>query len=144
MHVVVKQGGVQLHIMPVFGDVNHGFYNVHPTVYFDLAKANGYIVEDFRYFDEINRRTNEHVLRFADNGNLTRCPLGGRNVESHMTIGTEIDNNLLAIQKRTPGTAPRDYAFVAMRKVREQPFRIPIQRLYATADDAQDANARAA
>jgi hypothetical protein len=61
-----------------------------------------------------------------------------------MTIGTEIDNNLLAIQKRTPGTAPRDYAFVAMRKVREQPFRIPIQRLYATADDTQDANARAA
>lgn len=144
MHVLVKQGGVQLHIMPVFGDVNHGFYNIHPTVYFDLAKANGYIVEDFRYFDEINRRTNEHVLRFADNGNFDALPIGRAQRESHMTIGTEIDNNLLAIQKRTPGTAPRDNALVAMRKLREQPFRIPIQRLYATADDAQDANARAA
>jgi hypothetical protein len=133
MHVLLREGGVQLHIMPVFGDVNHGFYNIHPTVYLDVAKANDYIVEDIRYLDQINRRTDEHVLKFRDDVNFDALPIGRAQLESHMTIGAEIDKNLLAIQKRTPGAAARDYAFVAMRKVREQPFRIPIQRLYATA-----------
>jgi hypothetical protein len=131
IHVLLKEGGVQLHVMPVFGDVNHGFYNIHPTVYLDLAKANDYVVEDIRYLDEINRRTDEHALRFRDDVNFDALPIGRAQIESHTTIGAEIDKNLRAIQKRTPGAAPRDYAFVAMRKVREQPFRIPIQRLYA-------------
>ena len=132
IHVLLRKGGVQLHVMPVFGDVNHGFYNIHPTVYFDLAKANDYVVEDIRYLDEINRRTYEHVDRFQDDVNFDALPIGRAQLESHMTIGADIDNNLLAVQKRTPGAAGRDYAFVAMRKVREQPFRIPIQQLYAT------------
>jgi hypothetical protein len=64
--------------------------------------------------------------------NFDALPIGRAQLESHMTIGAEIDKNLLAVQKRTPGAAGRDYAFVAMRKVRDQPFRIPIQRLYAS------------
>jgi SAM-dependent methyltransferase len=139
MHVLLRPGGVQLHIMPVFGDVNHGFYNIHPTVYFDVAKANGYVVEDFRYFDDINRRTNEHALKFADHVSFDTLPIGRAQLESHMTIGAEIDKNLLAIQKQAPDTAPRDYAFVAMRKLQEQPFRIPIQRLYARTAEAHAA-----
>jgi hypothetical protein len=131
IHVLLKQGGVQLHVMPVFGDVNHGFYNIHPTVYLDLAKANDYVVEDMRYLDNINRRTYEHLDRFQDDVDFDALPIGRDQLESHATVGQEIDKNLLAIQKRAPGAAPRDYAFVAMRKVREQPFRIPIQRLYA-------------
>jgi hypothetical protein len=130
--VLLREGGVQLHVMPVFGDVNHGFYNIHPTVYFDLAKANDYLVEDIRYLDQINRRTDEHVERFRDDMDFDALPIGRAQLESHMTIGAEIDKNLLAVQKRTSGAAGRDYAFVAMRKVRDQPFRIPIQRLYAT------------
>lgn len=132
MHVLLREGGVQLHVMPVFGDVNHGFYNIHPTVYLDLAKANDYVVEDILYFDEINRRTDEHLRRFRDDVDFDALPIGRAQLEAHMTIGADIDKNLLTIQKRTPDAAPRDYAFVAMRKVREQPFRIPIQRLYAT------------
>lgn len=138
IHGLLREGGVQLHVMPVFGDVNHGFYNIHPTVYFDLAKANDYIVEDIRYLDEINRRTYEHVdgfknvIKFHKDVNFDALPIGREQLESHMTIGAEIDRNLLAVQKRTPGAAGRDYVFVAMRKVRDQPFRIPIQRLYAS------------
>jgi hypothetical protein len=131
IHVLLKEGGVQLHVMPVFGDVNHGFYNVHPTVYLDLAQANGYIVEDIRYLDQINRRTDEHVRGFRDDVDFDALPIGRAQLESHMTIGADIDRNLLAVQKQTPGAVARDYAFVAMRKVRDQPFRIPIQRLYA-------------
>jgi hypothetical protein len=132
MHVLLREGGVQLHIMPVLGDVNHGFYNVHPTVYLDVAKANDYVVEDFRYIDEIDRRTQEHVLRFEDDVDFEALPIGRAELESHLTLGAKVDDNLRAIRKRTPDAAAKDYAFVAMRKVREQPFRIPTQRLYAT------------
>ena len=132
MHVLLRAGGVHLHVMPVLGDVNHGFYNIHPTVYLDVAAANGYVVEDIRYIDEIDRRTTEHTLRFADDVDFEALPIGRAELESHHTLGVAIDRNIAAMQKRRPGAAAKDYAFVAMRKVREQPFRIPIQRLYAT------------
>lgn len=115
----------------MFGDVNHGFYNIHPTVYLDVAKANDYVVEDFRYIDEIDRRTNEHVLKFKDDVDFEALPIGRSQLEAHLTLGSEVEKNILANQKRTPNAVTKDYAFVAMRKVREQPFRIPIQRLYA-------------
>jgi hypothetical protein len=131
MHVLLREGGVQLHVMPVTGAVNHGFYNIHPTVYFDVAKANDYVVEDIRYVDEIDRRTSEHTLRFPDDVDFEALPIGRAQLESHLTLGEEVDRNRIAIQSRTPNVVAKDYAFVAMRKVREQPFRIPIQRLYA-------------
>jgi hypothetical protein len=132
MHILLREGGVQLHIMPVFGDVNHGFYNIHPTVYLDVAKANDYVVEDIRYIDEIDRRTKEHALRFEDDVEFEALPIGRAQLESHLTLGAEVDKNLVAIRKRAPDVVAKDYAFVAMRKVQEVPFRIPIQRLYAT------------
>jgi len=131
MHVLLREGGVQLHVMPVFGDVNHGFYNIHPTVYLDLAKANDYVIEDIRYIDEINRRTTEHALAFEGDVDFEALPIGRAQLESHMTLGADVDTNFSAIQRQRPGATAKDYAFVAMRKVREQPFRIPVQRIYA-------------
>jgi SAM-dependent methyltransferase len=29
MHALLRPGGIQLHVMPAYGDVNHGFYNIH-------------------------------------------------------------------------------------------------------------------
>jgi hypothetical protein len=112
--------------------VNHGFYNIHPTVYLDVAKANDYVVEDIRYIDEIDRRTKEHALRFEDDVDFEALPIGRAQLESPLTLGAEVDKNLVAIRKRAPDVVAKDYAFVAMRKVQEAPFRIPIQRLYAT------------
>lgn len=131
IHGLLREGGVQLHAMPAAGAVNHGFYNIHPTVYLDVAKANDYIVEDIRYIDEIDRRTNEHALRFTDDVDFEALPIGRAQLESHHTLGEEVDKNIIAIQRRTPDVAVKDYVFVAMRKVREQSFQIPIQRLYA-------------
>jgi SAM-dependent methyltransferase len=51
IHDAVRPGGVILHVLPTFGDIDHGFYNIHPTVYFDLAAANDYTIEDFFYGD---------------------------------------------------------------------------------------------
>ncbi len=58
-------------------------------------------------------------------------PIGRVQLESNHTPGAEIDKHHVALQKQAPSVILRDYAFVAMRKTREQPFRIPVQRLYA-------------
>ena len=42
IHNLVKPNGFMLHFLPYQGFYNHGFYNYHPTFFFDLGKANNY------------------------------------------------------------------------------------------------------
>ena len=44
IHNLVKPNGFMLHFLPYQGFYNHGFYNYHPTFFFDLGKANNYII----------------------------------------------------------------------------------------------------
>ena len=42
MHDWLKVGGQIYHSLPMHGEIDHGFYNFHPTFYWDLAYANNY------------------------------------------------------------------------------------------------------
>lgn len=42
VHDATRPGGIMMHGMPFHGWVDHGFYCLQPTLYFDLAAANGY------------------------------------------------------------------------------------------------------
>jgi len=42
MHRLTKTGGIMIHCLPSQGLVNHAFYNYHPRLIAELAKANGY------------------------------------------------------------------------------------------------------
>lgn len=42
MHDHTRAGGIMVHWTPCIGFVDHGFYNVQPGLFFDLAAANGY------------------------------------------------------------------------------------------------------
>jgi SAM-dependent methyltransferase len=42
VHALTRPGGVMLHAVPHQGGPDHGFYNYHPTLFHDLAAANGY------------------------------------------------------------------------------------------------------
>lgn len=44
MHDWLKVGGRIYHCLPMYGEIDHGFYNFHPTFYWDLAYANNYNV----------------------------------------------------------------------------------------------------
>lgn len=61
VHELLNPGGVALHVLPAAGETDHGFYNIHPQVYRDLAAANGYVIEDYRYMDGIDARCIEAV-----------------------------------------------------------------------------------
>lgn len=42
MHDATKPGGTMIHSVPNQGCYDHGFYNYHPTFFFDLCEANKY------------------------------------------------------------------------------------------------------
>lgn len=53
IHDLLKEGGVSLHVCPSFAFVNHGFYNVNPNLYVEMARKNDYEVVDFSYVDNM-------------------------------------------------------------------------------------------
>jgi SAM-dependent methyltransferase len=48
-HNVTRPGGLMIHGLPWTGWIDHGFYNFQPTVYFDIAAANGYTLHTVCY-----------------------------------------------------------------------------------------------
>lgn len=42
VHDHTAPGGMMIHGLPLGGWLDHGFYNVNPTLYWDIAAANGY------------------------------------------------------------------------------------------------------
>src|SRR5262245_49655545 len=53
IHNLLKVGGIQIHTLPAYGYIDHGFYNIHPCVYVDMAGANAYDIVDLFYVDNI-------------------------------------------------------------------------------------------
>ncbi len=53
IHNVLSPNGVALFTSPTFAFINHGFFNLHPMVFTELAAANGYEIVDFRYIDNM-------------------------------------------------------------------------------------------
>jgi len=48
-HELIHPGGLILHSLPAAGGRDHGFYNYHPSFFWELARANGYEVVSFVY-----------------------------------------------------------------------------------------------
>jgi hypothetical protein len=125
IHSATKRGGLMLHAMPAFGDINHGFYNFHPVMIRGMAVANDYEVLDFTYVDNIaNRACAEQSL---EDLKLT-------DVFDTLTSRHTVFNNLLknaeADETREFDAAHQntvfDYSFVALRKTTNGRFRIPL------------------
>jgi elongation factor P hydroxylase len=93
-----------LHILPAFGDVNHGFYNVHPIVYSCLANANAYEMVDFQYITDVHGRTETLNRDLA--ATLDFISPAPRDVRASGAV---------------------DYCYVALRKILDAPFQYPQQ-----------------
>lgn len=102
MHDMTIAGGLMIHDAPFTGWIDHGFYTLQPTLFYDLAAANGYEVCRV-YITEIR---GDYVQR----------------VESRDSIPK------LAEEGKIPMNAA---LFVVLRKLFDQPFRLPFQGYYA-------------
>lgn len=70
MHAVARPGALMIHACPFWGWLDHGFWNIQPTVYVDLAQANSYRVRGM-FLAQINpprlvqMRGREHILEMG-------------------------------------------------------------------------------
>lgn len=132
VHDVLRPGGIALHSMPALGEFDHGFWNVHPSLYFDLAAANDYIIEDMVYVDNIDVRCQQHTMQVGvdfDFGQLLTL----EDLRDKNTRWTQVRNRFDAARVGTtwseyPGAGfPKDYMMVALRKPADTVFRFPFQ-----------------
>tara|TARA_Y100001968_G_C19397296_1_gene739070 strand:+ start:640 stop:1431 length:792 start_codon:yes stop_codon:yes gene_type:complete len=42
IHNWIKKDGIVIHNLPMYGEIDHGFYNFHPTFFWDLSYVNKY------------------------------------------------------------------------------------------------------
>lgn len=112
MHDHTRPGGLMIHETPFTGWYNHGFYNLQPTIYYDLAAANRYRIEGFfccRHLPPFMKQIGHpHELLDAVKAN-------------------EIPANSLLV--------------CFLRKIEDAPFRTPMQGYYAGTLDEKQANA---
>jgi len=102
MHDWTSTGGMMVHESPFTGWIDHGFYCLHPTLFYDLAAANCYEIVTIA-IEEIKRQT---IIR--------------------------LDNRYHATELAAAGNLPNNsHLFVAFRKLVDKPFRIPRQGYYS-------------
>jgi hypothetical protein len=157
IHKLLKVGGLQLHAVPSYGYIDHGFYNVHPCAYLDMAKANNYDLVDVLYIDNINVRMARPIemapfdfgtlpIQLRDMTDTTALMTKAaiqyyRNLEAHETRTVleamvpkgQIDSPIEMPDKRLPIFIVFDLMFVALRRTSSSPreFITPIQGVYA-------------
>lgn len=138
MHDAVRPGGIMLHVLPAFGDIDHGFYNIHPTLYFDMAAANNYTIEDFFYgdrWDVRNKMLEDDLDRDFD---FDAVPIRMEHMRNRALLQRMVTENFVANYSypdtlrygtQFPGIL-YDYCAVALRKNSSNAFRFAIQGYY--------------
>lgn len=138
MHDVLKPGGLMLFCLPAFGDVDHGFYNIHPTTYLDIAAVNNYVVEDLCYVDRWDIRNETYDADPGTDIDFDAMPVRLQHMQDRSTLQrlvTElfVKNFLDPLTQEYKALYPGliyDYCCVALRKTTAGRFRYPVQRYY--------------
>jgi hypothetical protein len=102
MHDATAVGGLMIHECPFTGWLDHGFYCLQPTLFWDVARVNNY-----------------QVVLFATEHLQTQTYQLWESREAILEarrVGELLDNLML---------------FVALRKTVEAPFKVPIQGVYS-------------
>ncbi|MDR3516845.1 MAG: hypothetical protein P4M00_13595 [Azospirillaceae bacterium] len=137
-HNLLRKGGLLLYDLPAYGDINHGFYNIHPIAYIEMALANKYEIVDAHYVDNVGVRSLIYSLNSQNDFDFDSLPI---KISDFCLLdqGPMQRNVILNFYKnlndpdtiRYQGHAASlifDYCFIAMRKTSEEPFVVPNQR----------------
>jgi SAM-dependent methyltransferase len=167
IHKLLKVGGIQLHAIPSYGYIDHGFYNIHPCAYLDMARANEYEIIDVLYIDNINVRMARPIeakpfdfsalpIQLGDMTDTVPLMTKAAMLFHHNLQSAETQKVLAAMvpkealksriampDKRLPIFIVFDLMFVALRRTSKSPDELvaPIQGVYA---DMQKQDAAAA
>lgn len=100
-HDATKPGGLMIHGLPWTGWIDHGFYNFQPTLFFDLAAANGYTL---------------HTVCYA--------------VIDPFALESINSRDAFAALAKSGRVAPNSQLYGVFSKAADQPFRTPMQGYY--------------
>ena len=135
---LLKPDGVFLNVLPAYGDIDHGFYNVHPILYRGLAAHSGFELCDFQYIDDIAARTVQAASGGTAPYDFDALPIRLADLDDEAAFKRKVYERFLAnAERRTDPIAPQwlenlmvfDYCYVALRKVATSAFRSPYQFL---------------
>jgi SAM-dependent methyltransferase len=138
LHDALKPGGIALHVLPAFADIDHGFFNIHPTTYLDLARANDYVIEDLCYVDRWDIRVRVFEANLHEDYDFDRLPVTIEHMVNPHAL-KELVSAIFVENYNHSDTATHsagfpgrcfDYCLVALRKKTDQPFQFPMQGLY--------------
>jgi hypothetical protein len=90
IHRLTKPGGVSLHCVPCFAFINHGFYNIHPNLFIEMARANDYSLIDFSYFDNAFVRNVRLSREGVEKFDLESLPVKLADMENTQTFMTKV------------------------------------------------------
>ncbi len=117
VHDHLAPGGCAIHVLPAIGDYGHGFFNIHSTLYRDLAHANGYEIVDLVYVP------NHHGQNLALEMQPDALPC-------LVNIANGEPFNRLMVDLPEACGVWADFIFAALRKVNDAPFVYPMQGVY--------------
>jgi hypothetical protein len=129
-------GGILLNVNPAHGDIDHGFYNLHPLLFRLLAQHSGFEIEDMLFIDDIAARTERakhdpeapydfdalpiKLTDMADEARFKRLVY-----DRLIANATDPDRPALWTGQEAPTVF--DYSFVALRRVSSGRFQPPYQ-----------------
>jgi len=150
-HELMKPGGVFLCTLPSAGGRDHGFFNYQPSFFWNLARANDYQILTFDYFpfyaqqnkvpDEVASvdlltSTRWKGLRsFTDEGAVKKASLRLFLKPKILLMNLRIVWKCIRYPQHGFGPffdeyKTGDYVHVALRKLHDKPFIMPIQGMY--------------
>ncbi len=124
---LLNVNGVLLNVLPTYGDIDHGFYNIHPVVYKNLCLHSGFELIDFQYIDDLQGKTIRSESNLTSTFDFDSLSLKWETLRDN-TPAANISITNSYIQNVTATSRPVvDYCFVALRKISDGPFRLPYQ-----------------
>jgi SAM-dependent methyltransferase len=128
IHDLTRPGGLSLHVLPAYGNLVHGFYNVNPIVYPALATANGYRIESCYYAGDMGRAQMELAQKPPER--IPDLPLFSQ--MDYAAIDAAFRDAAFRRDQAQLRYPVMDYVFVAFRRLTDAPFVIPSQYMAPT------------
>jgi SAM-dependent methyltransferase len=151
MHDACADGGLMVHDAPFTGWIDHGFYCLQPTLFYDLAAANNYEVVkvaihtiEGQQIIPIEGRERWSPISNGDQHAVIRSPKAGHLPPAMSQLLKECNDWVkawcpswemaeeIAKDHNAKSAIPdNSMLFVALRKYGDSPFKIPAQGYYA-------------
>jgi len=157
MHQLAAVGGVLLFVLPFYNWMNHGFFNFNPLLFTDLAAANDYEIVRIAVGCPVGQevaareaRVGDQEMRLPwqpDTDTLTiadfqtrgairpRTPRNMANAAFKVMVGrgdtVRQESKLPGVVESLAERVPNINVVAALRKKRDEPFRMPLQGMYS-------------